>query len=153
MKQNLLAALAGILFAAGLALSGMTQQSKVLGFLDFGGDWDASLAFVMAGAIGVHVLAQLLARGRKAPLWAPSFPSYPPERLDGRLLGGAALFGVGWGLSGFCPGPALVGVVAGLHATLFFVPGMLGGMWLHALFNRVGRSDETGVPNAPPTCA
>lgn len=153
MKQNFVAALAGIIFAVGLALSGMTQQSKVLGFLDFGADWDASLAFVMAGAIGVHALAQLLARGRKAPLWARSFPSYPAERLDGRLLGGAALFGVGWGLSGFCPGPALLGAVAGLHAALFFVSGMFGGMFLHALLNRVGRSDETGVPSAPATCA
>ena len=156
MKQNLIAAVSGLLFAVGLALSGMTRQSKVVGFLDFGGHWDASLALVMLGAIGVHALAQFLARRRRAPFLAPSFPNYPPERLDARLLGGAAVFGVGWGLSGFCPGPALVGAVGGLPAALFFVPGMLGGMWLQALGNRAGRagrSDETGLPSAPPTCA
>jgi uncharacterized membrane protein YedE/YeeE len=153
MKQNLVAAVAGALFSIGLVFSGMTQQSKVQGFLNFGGDWNASLAFVMVGAIGVHALVQLLARRRKAPLLAPSFPIYPPEQLDGRLLGGAALFGVGWGLSGFCPGPALVGAFAGLHAALFFVPGMVGGMWLHALLIRMGRSDETGMQRSPPTCA
>lgn len=131
------ALVAGALFAAGLVLSGMVRPSKVLGFLDVAGEWDPSLAFVMVGAIGVHAIAHVLARRRTAPFAAPSFPAYL-TRLDAPLLGGAALFGIGWGLAGYCPGPALVSAAAGMREALLFLPAMLAGMALHAVLR--GRS-------------
>lgn len=122
---------AGVIFAVGLVSSGMVRPSKVQGFLDVAGMWDPSLGFVMAGAIGVHAIAHVFARRRSAPLAAHAFPSYL-TRLDGPLLAGAAVFGVGWGLSGYCPGPALISAGAGVREALWFLPAMLAGMWLHA---------------------
>jgi uncharacterized protein len=133
MKGRGLYVVAGCLFAVGLALSGMTQPAKVSGFLDVAGAWDPSLAWVMAGAVTVYFAADRVARRRARPLYAEAFPARPPTRIDARLIGGAALFGVGWGLSGFCPGPALVSVGAGLLAALWFVPAMLVGMALQRL--------------------
>ncbi|WP_437613638.1 DUF6691 family protein [Sorangium sp. So ce834] len=137
MKQNALALLAGALFAVGLGVSGMTQPSRVVGFLDVAGGWDPSLAFVMAGAISVHLLAYraLRRQQRAASEGAPRFPLFAdrlslPTRtgVDARLLGGAALFGVGWGLAGYCPGPALVSLATGSGAVLAFVLAMAAGM-------------------------
>ena len=133
MKARWLYVVAGFIFAAGLTLSGMTQPAKVSGFLDVAGAWDPSLAWVMCGAVIVYFAADRWARRRSRPLFATTFPSRPSPRVDGPLLVGAALFGVGWGLSGFCPGPALVSVGAGVHAALWFVPAMLAGMALQRL--------------------
>ncbi|KTS13282.1 membrane protein [Methylobacterium indicum] len=131
---RLLAALAsGLLFGLGLALSGMMDPRKVLGFLDLAGAWDPSLAFVLAGAVGVSALGTL-ARTRMAhPVLAARFAVPENRRVDARLLAGAALFGIGWGLAGFCPGPALAGLVLGLPAVAVFVAAMLAGMALHRL--------------------
>ena len=127
---------AGVIFAVGLVLSGMVRPSKVQGFLDVGGIWDPSLGCVMAGASGVHAIAHVFARRRSAPLAALGFPTYL-TRLDTPLLAGAALFGVGWGLSGYCPGPALIAGGAGVREAMWFLPAMLGGMWLHARWRAV----------------
>jgi len=124
----------GLVFAFGLVAGGMTQPSKVVGFLDFTGAWDPSLAFVMGGALATHALLRPVVLGRGRPLLAPQF--YLPTRLDidARLLAGSALFGVGWGLVGFCPGPALVALGGGMDAALVVVPAMLAGMLLHDLW-------------------
>jgi hypothetical protein len=105
--MHVLAALAcGLVFGAGLALSGMTNPAKVLAFLDVAGAWDATLAFVMGGALAVNAAAYAATRRRASPLFADAFALPTRRDLDARLLGGAALFGVGWGLVGLCPGPA-----------------------------------------------
>jgi uncharacterized membrane protein YedE/YeeE len=126
-------ALSGLLFAVGLALSGMTQPAKVASFLDVAGRWDPSLALVMCGALLVYFAADRVARGLRRPWAAPAFAPRGPETIDGRLLGGAALFGVGWGLSGFCPGPALVSVGAATRSALWFLPAMAAGLALARL--------------------
>ena len=138
----------GILFALGLAVSGMVQPEKVIAFLDVGGDWDASLAFVMVGAAGVYAAAwRRIGRWRR-PLLAPRFSHPTPTRVDGRLIAGAALFGVGWGLSGFCPGPAVVALGAATRAAAWFVPAMLAGMWLHDRGRTALRGGHDGRRNA-----
>ena len=130
------AAAAGLLFSLGLGLGGMTDPSRVQGFLDFTGAWNPSLAFVMAGAIAVHAPLSWLIRRRKAPVLAPAFPATSKTGVDGRLLAGAALFGVGWGLSGYCPGPALVSLSSGVGQVTLFVLSMFGGMWLFGWWER-----------------
>ncbi|GEN06327.1 hypothetical protein SAMN05443572_102561 [Myxococcus fulvus] len=128
MKQVLTAGVAGLLFALGLGLGGMTDPAKVVGFLDVAGTWDPSLAFVMAGALGAYALARGLILRREAPVLAESFPKAPSSSVDGRLVAGAVLFGVGWGLSGYCPGPALVVLPVGGLTVALFVVGMVAGM-------------------------
>jgi uncharacterized protein len=137
----------GVIFAIGLAISGMTLPSKVSGFLDFFGRWDPSLAFVMGGAVAVYVLAHRVERSRAKPFFADRFPERSRNVVDRRLLGGAAIFGIGWGLSGFCPGPALVSVGAGAHAALWFVPAMVAGMFASRWLDRreSARAAECGV--------
>jgi uncharacterized protein len=137
--------LSGALFATGLVLSGMTRPSKVLGFLDFFGAWDPSLVWVMVGAIAVNATATWRVVRRSAPLFQPGF-SLPPvirspwwTQINGRLLVGAALFGVGWGLSGYCPGPALVATASGLGSQAaaiapVFVLAMTAGMLLFSAY-------------------
>lgn len=118
----------GALFGAGLVVSGMTRPEKVLGFLDVFGAWDASLLFVMLGAVAVHALAHRAIRGRPSPVLATTW-SVPPRRsIDWKLLGGAALFGVGWGLGGYCPGPAVVSLGGGAASAFVFGVAMLAGM-------------------------
>jgi uncharacterized membrane protein YedE/YeeE len=121
----------GLVFACGLALGGMTQPSKVVAFLDVSGNWDPSLAMVMGGALATHAVLRRYVMRRSVPLLGGRY--CVPERsdIDIRLVAGAALFGVGWGLGGFCPGPALVAVGAGMHAAAVVVPAMLAGMFLH----------------------
>ena len=135
MRRGTIAGLmlfAGALFGLGLAVSGMTQPAKVIGFLDVLGAWDPSLAFVMLGAIGVYTAAYRgLAVKMPRPLFAPRFSLPTLTAIDAPLLAGAAIFGVGWGLGGFCPGPALVALGAGAPAALWFVPAMVVGMLLH----------------------
>ena len=117
----------GFVFAVGLALSGMSQPSKVLGFLDVaGGAWDPSLAFVMLGGVAVVALARRLAPTR--PLFERSYPTLRRHGIDRRLVLGAALFGLGWGLVGYCPGPAIVALGAAVPGSLLFCASMLMGM-------------------------
>lgn len=110
MKTNLVALFSGILFGAGLALAHMIDPNKVLNFLDVTGHWDPSLLFVMIGALSVATVAFRYILKRPAPLWSPSFQLPQKKSLDAQLLGGAAIFGVGWGMSGYCPGPSVTGL-------------------------------------------
>ena len=122
--------IAGALFGMGLALAGMTNPIKVLDFLDVTGHWDPSLAFVMGGAVMVTVAAFALILKRSKPWLAPRFYLPSAVRVDRRLLAGAAIFGVGWGLTGYCPGPALASVLSSNTEVWLFVPAMLLGGWL-----------------------
>ena len=119
---------AGLLFGVGLVLSGMTQPQKVLGFLDVFGRFDPSLLLVMGGAVGVHALAYRLITRRNTPLFASHFALPTRRDVDAKLLLGAAIFGAGWGLSGYCPGPSIVSLAAGSTAVVVFVSAMLTGM-------------------------
>ena len=131
MKVQLVAMLCGVVFAAGLGLSGMTKPSKVMGFLDFFGAWDPSLALVMVGAIGVNAAVYWgIVRRRPKPLLVEHFRFATQMLVDRRLVLGAAIFGVGWGLGGYCPGPAVVSVMSGGLSAVAFVAAMLAGMWI-----------------------
>jgi uncharacterized protein len=121
-------AIAGLLFGVGLVISGMADPAKVLNFLDVAGSWDPSLAFVMGGAIAVALPGYWLVFRRSRPVLADQFRLPSKQSLDRRLVGGAAVFGVGWGLAGFCPGPAIVSLALGAPGTLIFVPAMLIGI-------------------------
>jgi len=136
MRLPLIALSAGLLFGAGLAISGMHDPAKVLGFLDIAaivsGGWDPSLAFVMAGGLAVTLPAFWYARRRAAPVAAPAFQAPTATAIDRRLMLGAAVFGVGWGLVGYCPGPALAALAFGATGTILFVLAMMAGMLLEA---------------------
>jgi hypothetical protein len=121
---------AGVLFGFGLTVSGMTEADKVVHFLDVTGTWDASLAFVMGGAIGVHFVAYRLVPRMASPWFATTFQIPTRRDLDARLVAGSALFGVGWSLGGFCPGPAITSLVALQPKVLVFVAAMFVGMLL-----------------------
>ena len=131
MKQGIAALLAGLLFGAGLAVSGMLIPDKVLNFLDIAGHWDPSLAFVMGGAIAITLPGFYLVTKRDRPVLAEVFSLPSATEIDAKLLFGAALFGLGWGLSGLCPAPALVNIATGLSDVLMFVAAMIVGMLLH----------------------
>jgi uncharacterized membrane protein YedE/YeeE len=122
--------LAGLVFGAGLLISGMANPEKVLGFLDIAGLWDPSLALVMAGAIAVGVIAFRIAGTRSQTFLGKQFRLPAKKDIDKRLVIGSVLFGAGWGLAGFCPGPALVAMGAGEHKAVIFVIAMLFGMAL-----------------------
>ncbi|MEY4544748.1 MAG: hypothetical protein RL685_943 [Pseudomonadota bacterium] len=140
MKRNAAVFGTGALFALGLALSGMTKPSKIMGFLDLAGHWDASLAFVMLGAIAVHFVAYRVIRRRSSPLFDTQFHVPTRKDVDLRLVLGAALFGVGWALGGFCPGPGLVAAGGGsLHAAVFLVGMTLGMLIEHVVARTVAR--------------
>jgi uncharacterized membrane protein YedE/YeeE len=143
MKANVASFVAGLLFAVGLALAGMGQPSTVVGFLDFFGRWNPSLALLMMAGIPVVLVAHLVSRRRAAPLLAERFPA-APTAIDGRLLAGAAIFGVGWGLAGICPGPALLALAAGLKNGALLVAGMIVGIFLFNAYDRARQPDETG---------
>jgi uncharacterized membrane protein YedE/YeeE len=135
---------AGLLFGLGLIVSGMFNPAKVLGFLDLAGRWDPSLAFVMAGAIAVGVIAFAVA-GRRAVTLLSTPMLLPAARdIDRRLVAGSLAFGVGWGLAGFCPGPALVAVGAGYAKAAVFTAAMLAGMLVFELIERL-RAQERRV--------
>jgi uncharacterized membrane protein YedE/YeeE len=128
---------AGLVFGIGLILSGMTDPGKVIGFLDVAGDWDPSLAFVMGGAILVGFFAFRLA-GKRGRAFFGSAMHLPQRRdIDNRLVGGSLLFGIGWGLAGFCPGPALVSFASGVDQAAVFVAAMLGGMLVYTAAERL----------------
>lgn len=138
---SLAAVLAGLLFGLGLAISGMMDPARVIGFLDVAGRWNPSLAFVLAGAVLVSAFGYAVVRRLSYPLFAPKFEIPRRKDIDLKLVGGAALFGIGWGLSGFCPGPALASLTLGLPASLAFVAAMLLGMALTRLLPRSSRSE------------
>lgn len=128
MKGWTLAAISGAIFALGLVVSGMVDPGRVTAFLDVTGHWDPTLAFVMAGAIAVHAPLARMVRRRSAPIFDTKFHQPERTKIEPRLVAGAALFGVGWGLSGYCPGPALVSLGSGATPILVFVGAMIGGV-------------------------
>jgi uncharacterized membrane protein YedE/YeeE len=125
-----IAALAGVMFGAGLVISGMTQPARIVGFLDPLGGWDPSLAFVMAGAVAVYAVAHAVIRRRARPWFEPRFHVPARADIDAPLIAGAAVFGIGWGLGGLCPGPGIVAAAGGSSSALVFVVAMLAGMYL-----------------------
>ena len=129
--RNLIAVLSGLVFGLGLIASGMTDPAKIKAFLDLVGQWDPSLAFVMGGAIAVSVPAFAIAKHRRRS-WSGDTMEIPSSTaIDSRLIAGGVLFGIGWGIAGLCPGPAVVAMSFGLGAAWVFVAAMLVGMGVH----------------------
>jgi uncharacterized membrane protein YedE/YeeE len=137
--RPLAALAAGLLFGLGLSLSGMLDPARVRGFLDVAGAWDSSLVFVLGGAVSVSALGYRLSRRLRRPALAETFDLPTARRIDAPLVLGAALFGIGWGLSGFCPGPAVAALSTGAAPVLVFVAAMLLGMAAHDLARAPGR--------------
>ncbi|MBC7500718.1 MAG: YeeE/YedE family protein [Herminiimonas sp.] len=131
---------AGLLFGIGLIISGMTNPSKVIGFLDLAGRWDPSLAFVMAGAIAVAAIAFRFAARRSTALLGAPMRLPAARMIDRRLILGGLCFGAGWGLAGYCPGPALASLLSGSVKPVYFVAAMVAGMTLFELFEIVFRA-------------
>ena len=131
--------LAGLVFGLGLIVSGMANPAKVLGFLDLAGAWDPSLALVMGGAVGVGLLAFAVAKRRRLSLLGAEMRLPTARQIDRRLVGGGLLFGIGWGVAGFCPGPALTALGMGEVKALVFVAAMLAGMGIFELLELLGR--------------
>lgn len=149
MKARVLASFAcGLVFAVGLGLSGMTHPQRILGFLDVLGSWDPTLMFTMMGALGVHAPLAYLIRRRQAPLLDSKFYLPAKQTIDTPLILGSALFGVGWALGGFCPGPAMVSVLAGHRNNALFFVALLVGMALQGFVMRTARSPEAQAPIA-----
>ncbi len=140
MKALVTSFVSGIIFALGLGISGMTRPIKVIGFLDFFGNWDPSLACVMIGAICVFFVAYRKSRKMPSPLLAATFSLPQRTDLDARLILGAAIFGAGWGLGGFCPGPAITSLASGSIPVAIFVVTMGIGVYLHAWVDELGSS-------------
>lgn len=127
--------ISGFIFALGLGLAGMTQPQKIISFLDFFGNWDPSLLLVMIGAISIHSVIYFFARKMQRPLISPKWhvPVVKPVTIS--LIVGSAIFGVGWGLAGYCPGPSIVSLISGQMSSLLFVLSMLCGMFVFRIFN------------------
>lgn len=137
MKRLILAALvSGALFGVGLAMSGMTDARRVLGFLDLFGEFDPTLLFVLGGAVMTTLVSFRFVLRRGNPVLADTFHLSNLRHVDGRLLAGAAIFGIGWGIAGYCPGPALAGLGIASREALWFVPAMFIGMLAHRIVNR-----------------
>lgn len=134
--RNLFAFIAGGFFGAGLFISGMTDTSKVQGWLDVFGNWDPTLAFVMGGAMIPMAIAWQLTKRRSTPVMGGTFPPKPPVRLDRNLIAGSVMFGFGWGLAGLCPGPSIASLSYGGVSTWIFVAAMLTGMILLPVLRR-----------------
>lgn len=135
----------GLLFGWGLLISGMTDPGKVIGFLDLAGSWDPSLALVMGGAIAVGFFAFGMAKKRTRSFFGGALHLPTSRDIDKRLLLGALLFGAGWGLAGFCPGPGIVSMAAGQPKAVLFVAAMLAGMLVFEWIDRLGRRTLTAV--------
>ncbi|MEO6746162.1 MAG: DUF6691 family protein [Caldimonas sp.] len=131
--------LAGLVFGLGLIVSGMADPAKVLGFLDLAGAWDPSLAFVMAGAVAVGAVAFAIARRRTRSILGLAMQLPTERRIDRRLVVGSGVFGIGWGIAGFCPGPGLVALGMGEAKALVFVVAMLAGMAAFEALERLRR--------------
>jgi uncharacterized membrane protein YedE/YeeE len=146
MIGKIIVFLCGLVFAIGLGVSGMTQPDKVVNFLDFVGNWDPSLVLVMFGGVATYFVGQRLTLSRKASVFGGKFQLPTRMDLDARLIGGAALFGIGWGMAGFCPGPALVSAVSGNSAVLTFIMSMSLGMYFfEALHLRHSHEPDGGA--------
>ena len=126
----------GALFGFGLAVSEMIDPARVIGFLDVGGRWDPTLLFVMGGALAVTLPTFPLILRRARPLFAEFFALPTKSRLDGSLIAGAIIFGIGWGIAGFCPGPALAALTSGSPGVALFVVAMIAGQWAGSLFEQ-----------------
>lgn len=145
MKKLFVAFFGGALFSIGLGVSGMTDPNKVIGFLDVTGSWDPSLAFVMGGAMVPNIILFRFILKRDKPLFDDRFHLPTKTGLDGSLIGGAALFGVGWGMSGYCPGPAIASVAGGGSSAILFVATMIVGVFLHrVVWQGIVSSRSTG---------
>jgi hypothetical protein len=148
LKNLVVAYVCGVLFAVGLAVSGMTHPAKIIAFLDLG-HWDPSLALVMGSGLAINALAFRFALRRPHPVWAKRFSLPAATPIDRSLVAGAALFGVGWGLGGYCPGPGLTSVPSGAPSAVAFVAAMLAAMVVYALLSRRrtsrGRRSSEGV--------
>ena len=143
--QLLMALCAGLVFGLGLIVSGMTDPSKVTGFLDLAGAWDPSLALVMGGAIGVGLIAFRLARKRSKAIFGGPMQLPAARQIDRRLVLGGLTFGVGWGLAGYCPGPALASLATGGSKPLIFTAAMLVGMGIFEIHDRLAISNAKKV--------
>ena len=146
--QAVFALISGLVFGLGLILSGMANPAKVLAFLDLAGRWDPSLALVMAGAIAVALPAFAWAKRRKTSMLGTPLSLPASTTIDARLVGGGLLFGVGWGLAGFCPGPAIVALGAGYGKAGAFIVAMLMGMAAVDLIERKRVRSESETPDA-----
>lgn len=136
MKNGLATLVVGFVFAIGLGISGMTQPQKVVGFLDLFGNWDPSLIFVMLGGIVVHFVTYRLIRKLKSPLFSTDWNVPTKKEITPALVTGALLFGIGWGLGGFCPGPAVTSLASFEAKPFIFVLSMLVGMFLFRLVDK-----------------
>lgn len=143
MRATLAGLIAGLLFGIGLSLGGMTDPAIVLAFLDLAGDWNPQLAFVMGGGLIVTFIGYRLVMRRPTPLWDSRFMTPAARRIDAPLLGGALVFGIGWGLAGYCPGPAVASVASARGAVIAFVIAVLVGMIAVRIARRAsGRSAQ-----------
>ena len=136
IRNFVIALFSGTVFGAGLALGGMTEPARVRGFLDLFGAWDPTLAFVMGGAVLVMAAAWLVQRNMQRPLFAQSFALPTRSDLTARLIGGSALFGIGWGIAGLCPGPGFAAIAIDAPSAAIFVAALLAGMLLVRLVDR-----------------
>lgn len=149
MKSVVTAFVSGLLFAFGLGMSGMTKPSKVLGFLDVAGNWDPSLLAVMMGAIFVFATCYRLI-ARRAVAWNGQPMQLPPKgKIDRRLVWGAIVFGIGWGLAGYCPGPAIVGLGAWAPGAGWFISGMFVYPAIMTIYEQRKRGDSTAATSLP----
>lgn len=151
MKSALAGFGSGALFGLGLIVAGMTKPEKVIGFLDFTGSWDPSLMFVMGGAVMVHFILFRVVRRLPTPVFDTKFHIPTRRDLDARLLIGAALFGIGWGLGGFCPGPGLVSLASGSLAPIVFVLAMTAGMLVQRTWDSIRLRKTEGATEPAPT--
>jgi uncharacterized membrane protein YedE/YeeE len=150
VKAALASLINGLVFSVGLAISGMTLPAKVTAFLDVTGRWDPSLAFVIGFGLVVVFAARRLAP--KRPVLASSFAAENERPIDRRLISGAVVFGIGWGLAGFCPGPAVVSIGAGTVSALCFVPGMMAGMALYRWLLRPAPAQDDAIAGVTNGC-
>ena len=148
MNKYISVAISGFVFGLGLAVAGMTHASKVLGFLDVTGDWDASLLLVLGGAVAVTAIAFRFVLRRKAPVLEGTFHLPTAEDIDKRLVLGALIFGVGWGISGYCPGPGIALLAAPSWETWVFVPAVLSGALLHRIFTASRADGPIALPGS-----
>jgi hypothetical protein len=151
MKQNIVALIAGLLFGLGLAVSQMIDPQRVQGFLDVAGIWDPTLLFVLGGAVGVTVIAFRFVLRRPAPFLAPQFYVTSLRSIDRPLILGSAIFGMGWAISGYCPGPGIVSLTLGTGNAILFVASMIAGFWLYSWVTDLLR--ERSAENAPQSAA
>jgi uncharacterized membrane protein YedE/YeeE len=145
VRQVVTALVSGSLFGFGLSISGMLNPVRVRGFLDVGGNWDPSLAFVLAGAVAVMIAGTLFSKFKKRPVFDDSFHVPTSKRIDGRLILGSAIFGIGWGMAGFCPGPAIASLTMGLAPVFLFVASMALGMIAHDRLIHAGTAQPLAV--------